>query len=38
MFWRKGRSHVVLAGAASFTDRLLLRLFQFDVDHWKELS
>ena len=29
------RSHVVLAGAASFTDRLLLRLFQFDVNHWE---
>lgn len=32
----KGRSHVVLAGTASFTDRLLLRLFQFYVNHWKK--
>lgn len=27
---------MVLAGTASFTDRLLLRLFQFYVNHWKE--
>lgn len=32
----KGGSHMVLAGTASFTDRLLLRLFQFYVNHWKE--
>lgn len=36
MFWRKWRSHAVLAGTASFTDRLLLRLFQFYVNHWKK--
>lgn len=32
----RGGSHTVLAGTASFTDRLLLRLFQFYVNHWKE--
>lgn len=34
---KKGkRSNMVLAGTTSFTDRLLLRLFQFYVNHWKK--
>lgn len=33
---RTGEATGVLAGAAAFTDRLLLRLFQFYVNHWKK--